>query len=156
MRHGGRVQWLQMNGTVDYSLAKRAAVARLRRGELLRDDLCDAHPELLRAAKHIGQPVADPCPICESGNLREIRYVFGDQLGHLSGRVVYPDDWVDELVRTTDEFRCFTVEACVDCSWNHLVTCVVLGRTVKGRHAHSSRSRTARRATSKRAAPRSV
>jgi hypothetical protein len=123
-----------MAGIVDYSLAKRALVARFRRGELLRHDVCDAHPELLRAAKHIGRRIEEPCPVCEGANLREIRYVFGDDLRHLSGRVVYPDDWIDELIREFKEFRCYTVEACVDCSWNHLVTCSVLGRESTGKH----------------------
>ena len=127
-----------MPGIVDYSLAKRALVSRFRRGELLRNDLCDAHPELLRAARHIGHAVDEPCPVCEGANLREIRYVFGDDLRHLSGRVVYPDDWIDELVRDFDEFRCYTIEVCTDCSWNHLVTCTVLGRTVAGRHGAPS------------------
>ncbi|MGH2688560.1 MAG: DUF5318 family protein, partial [Actinomycetota bacterium] len=127
-----------MSGIVDYSLAKRALVARFRRGELLRNDLCDAHPELLRAARHIGHAVDEPCPVCDGANLREIRYVFGDALRHLSGRVVYPDDWIDELTRDFDEFRCYTIEACTDCSWNHLVTCTVLGRSVAGRRGAPS------------------
>lgn len=136
-----------MPGIVDYSLAKRALVSRFRRGELLRNDLCDAHPELLRAARHIGHAVDEPCPVCEGANLREIRYVFGDDLRHLSGRVVYPDDWIEELVRDFDEFRCYTIEACTDCCWNHLVTCTVLGRTVAGRHGAPSRG--ARRSASR-------
>ena len=130
-----------MPGIVDYSLAKRALVARFRRGEMPRNDLCDAHPELLRAARHIGHAVDEPCPVCEGENLREIRYVFGDDLRHLSGRVVYPDEWIDELVREFDEFRCYTIEACTDCSWNHLVTCTVLGRSVAGRHGSSPGAR---------------
>jgi uncharacterized protein DUF5318 len=143
-----------MPGVVDYSLAKRALLARFRRGELLRDDLCDAHPELLRAARHIGREIEEPCPVCEGTNLREVRYVFGDHLRHLSGRVVYPDDWIDELVRTFDEFRCYTIEACVDCSWNHLVTCSVLGRRFDDRDVPGSR--TARRSPSRPAARRGL
>jgi hypothetical protein len=80
--------------------------------------------------------------------------VFGDDLRHLSGRVVYPDEWIDELVRTFDEFRCYTIEACVDCLWNHLVTCSVLGRRFAGKHA--SRSRGARRSASRPAARRGL
>ena len=39
---------------VDYTLAKRAKLTELRGGRLSRDDVCDAHPELLRAARNVG------------------------------------------------------------------------------------------------------
>ncbi len=40
---------------VDYTLAKRAKLTELRGGRLSRDDVCDAHPELLRAARNVGE-----------------------------------------------------------------------------------------------------
>ena len=39
----------------DYALARRAVLRDLRRGAVTRLDVCDAHPELLRAARHIGR-----------------------------------------------------------------------------------------------------
>lgn len=121
-----------MRGITDYRLAKRAVIADFQRGVLTRLDICDAHPELLRAARNIGRPLARPCPVCEKSTLREVRYVYGEQLKDLSGRVVYPDTWVNELVDDYDEFRCYVVEVCVECSWNHLAACYLLGRSFAG------------------------
>lgn len=95
-------------------------------------EICDAHPELMRAARHIGIALVRPCPVCGQESLRQVRYVFGDDLKQLSGRVVYPEGWVKELVATYDEFRCYAVEVCIDCSWNHLVACFWLGRKFTG------------------------
>ena len=35
-----------------------------RRGTLPRLDVCDAHPELIRAAQFIGTDIDDECPVC--------------------------------------------------------------------------------------------
>ncbi|MGH2813086.1 MAG: DUF5318 family protein [Actinomycetota bacterium] len=112
----------------DYTLARRAVIAQCRRGVLNLLDVCDAHPELLRAGRNIGRSVERECPICSRDTLRVVRYVFGEQLGRLSGRPVYPEDWVDELVQQYEEFRCYAVEVCIDCSWNHLLASYLLGR----------------------------
>jgi len=100
----------------------------LRRGLLGTTDVCDAHPELLRAAKNIGEEATTPCPVCSHDALRFVRYVFGDELRHLSGRVVYPNDWLRELAQTHDAFTCYIVEVCIDCHWNHLIRAYQAGR----------------------------
>lgn len=117
-----------MSGVVDYGLAKRAVLSGFRRGAVARVDICDGHPELMRAAKNVGRLVGEPCPVCHGSNLRQVRYVFGDELGELSGRVVYPEAWITELASSFDEFRCYTIDVCIDCSWNHLAACFLLGR----------------------------
>ena len=43
--------------TVDYSLAKRALINQVRTGLASWTDICDAHPELMRAAQHVGDVV---------------------------------------------------------------------------------------------------
>ena len=121
-----------VRGITDYTLAKRAVIAEFRRGGLTRLDICDAQPELMRAARNIGRSLKRTCPVCTCSTLREVRYVFGDQLKDLSGRVVYPDNWVSELVDSYDEFRCYVVEVCIECSWNHLAACYLLGRSFAG------------------------
>ena len=113
---------------MDYSLARRALIARLRRGAVTTTDVCDAHPELMRAAKNIGAEVPRPCPVCSHDALRWVRYVYGDDLKRDNGRVVYPDEWLGELAAAHDEFVCYVVEVCVDCSWNHLVRSYLEGR----------------------------
>ncbi|HEX2049037.1 MAG TPA: DUF5318 family protein [Actinomycetota bacterium] len=113
---------------VDYTLARRSTLASLRRGGLDTTDVCDAHPELLRAGKHIGEDAAAPCPVCSHESLRWVRYVYGDELKRNNGRVVYPADWLQELATTHDHFTCYVVEVCLDCSWNHLVRAYSAGR----------------------------
>ncbi|HVF13484.1 MAG TPA: DUF5318 family protein, partial [Acidimicrobiales bacterium] len=43
-------------GQIDYRLVRRHTVDEFHRGRLGRRDICDAHPELLRAARNIGRP----------------------------------------------------------------------------------------------------
>jgi hypothetical protein len=121
-----------VRGVTDYTLVKRALLARVHRGVVSRFDVCDAHPELMRAARNIGRELTRRCPICSHHSLRRVRYVFGDELKQLSGRVAYPEDWVNELVDSYDEFRCYVIEVCVDCGWNHLEACYLLGRKFAG------------------------
>jgi len=117
-----------MQGYVDYTLRKRSVLDGFRRGSLDRMDICDAHPELIRVARNIGTRIDRPCPVCRASSLKQVRYVFGAQLKHLSGRAVYPEDWELELSEKFDEFRCYAVEVCTDCSWNHLAACYLMGR----------------------------
>jgi hypothetical protein len=135
--------WMQTSGTsfdptqlpprlagpvVDYRLARRSVLVALRRGTLHSTDVCDAHPELLRAAKNIGHEGTAPCPVCSHESLKFVRYVYGDELKRNNGRVVYPAEWLSELVSNHDHFTCYVVEVCVDCAWNHLVRAYVTGR----------------------------
>jgi Family of unknown function (DUF5318) len=136
-----------MQGYVDYTLRKRSVLDSLRRGSLDRLDVCDAHPELVRVARNIGTEIDRPCPVCSSCSLKQVRYVFGSQLKHLSGRAVYPQDWELELSEQFDEFRCYAVEVCVDCCWNHLAACYLMGRRFgssgNGKKGDGGRSRKA-------------
>lgn len=113
---------------VDYSLARRSTLRELRRGSLGTSEVCDAHPELLRAAKNIGEEVSDVCPVCSHDTVRLVRYVYGDELKANNGRVVYPNEWLAELITKHDQFTCYVVEVCVDCAWNHLVRSYSAGR----------------------------
>jgi len=123
---------------VDYSLARRSTLASLRRGQMTTADLCDAHPELMRAAKNIGTCAPERCPVCSHETLRRVRYVYGDDLKHNNGRVVYPDAWLDELAQEHEQFICYVVEVCVDCAWNHLLRSYLTGtRWARGRGAAS-------------------
>ena len=112
---------------VDYTLAKRAKLTDLRGGRLSRDEVCDAHPDLLRAARNVGEPTCMPCPVCAEPCLVHVTYIFGDALLQDSGRV-WPRDGLAKLHRTVDEFACYVVEVCTSCSWNHLSQRYLLGR----------------------------
>ncbi|HVF52069.1 MAG TPA: DUF5318 family protein [Actinomycetota bacterium] len=113
---------------VDYTLARRSTLSSVRRGLLSTTDVCDAHPELMRAAKNIGEDVGAPCPVCSHDTLRWVRYVYGEELKRNNGRVVYPVEWLTELVRDHDQFTCYVVEVCIDCAWNHLLKSYAAGR----------------------------
>lgn len=115
-------------GIVDYTLAKRALLRDAHRGLLSRLDICDAHPELMRAAKNIGQDTERPCPVCDEYSLRLLAYVYADDLKRNNGRV-----WSIEAAMTLAAQRrngtCYVVEVCTGCAWNYLNEAFV-GRSV--------------------------
>jgi hypothetical protein len=104
---------------VDYTLAKRALLRDFRQGILSRFDLCDAHPELLRAARYVGEPSSRPCPICDRDELRLLAYVYADDLKANNGRV-WELDKALTIAADHRGARCYVVEVCTGCSWNHL------------------------------------
>jgi hypothetical protein len=126
--------------TVDYTLARRSLLSAVRRGTTGTSEVCDAHPELLRAARNIGTADERPCPICSHETLRRVSYVYGEQLKRDNGRVVYPPEWLAELADEHDQFTCYVVEVCVDCAWNHLIRSYMAGRQFGPPPARSSRS----------------
>lgn len=104
----------------DYALARRAVLRDLRRGTRSREDVCDAHPELVRAARNVGELVGRDCPVCGSDELYFVSYVYGDGLKAANGRCLsYPGE-LEKLRAKHDEFDRYVVEVCVDCRWNHL------------------------------------
>lgn len=113
---------------VDYTLARRSVLASVRRGTMGTSDVCDAHPELMRAARNIGVADHRKCPICSHETLRHVSYVYGEELKRNNGRVVYPEEWLAELAAEHDQFTCYVVEVCTDCAWNHLIRSYMAGR----------------------------
>lgn len=109
-----------MRRHVDYSLARRAVLLELRRGRLGRNDVCDAHPELLRAGRNLGEQVDEACPVCGDASLRLVSYVYGDALRQANGRCISGTCELAKLDDAHDEYARFVVEVCVDCGWNHL------------------------------------
>ncbi len=126
------VHSILMRRQIDYRLARRAVLRDWRRGRLRKSDLCDAHPELLRAARNLGEATTHDCPICEKVKLRLVSYVYGDGLKAANGRCVTSENELDRLDRTCDEFACYVVEVCTECSWNHLTRSYLLGRRNAG------------------------
>lgn len=116
-------------GTVDFRLVRRHLIAEYKRGRLSRLDVCDAHPELLRAAEHLGEPAADPCPICDAETLVNVSYVFGSRLPAY-GRCISKKSELVSFARQQGDFACYVVEVCGECRWNHLAKTFRLGRNV--------------------------
>jgi hypothetical protein len=117
--------------TIDYRMAKRATLRQLRSGMVSRIDVCDAHPELIRAARNIGEPTAERCPVCDNTELRLVLYTYGKDLKRHNGWPRRAKE-LRELRGQVNEFVCYVVEVCLDCSWNHLVRSFVTGRRVAG------------------------
>lgn len=113
-------------GVVEYALQRRAVLAGMAAGTVSRHEACDAHPYLLRAARHHGQQTERTCPVCARGRLVDVRYVYGDALGAGAGRVRSPEE-LEGMAREHGAFSVYVVEVCRGCSWNHLVTSYVLG-----------------------------
>jgi hypothetical protein len=106
-------------GVVDYTLVKRALLRDFRSGLLSRLEICDAHPELIRAARYLGEEASRPCPVCRTRELRLLAYVYGDGLRRNNGRAFE----VQEALAIAAEERgrkAYVVEVCTGCSWNHL------------------------------------
>jgi uncharacterized protein DUF5318 len=106
-------------GVVDYTLAKRALLRDFRCGLLSRFEICDAHPELLRAARYLGAEASVPCPVCKGHELRLLAYVFADGLNRDNGRAFELKEGL-ELAARQRGGACYVVEVCTDCYWNHL------------------------------------
>jgi hypothetical protein len=116
-------------GRVEYRLARNAVVGEFKRGRLSRLDVCDAHPELMRAARNIGVPLEEDCPICGEVRLVHVTYVFGAGLP-AQGKCPATAAELGRLTRRAAEVACYVVEVCPDCAWNHLVRMYPAG----GRH----------------------
>jgi hypothetical protein len=104
---------------VEYRLARNAVVRDVRRGRLGTVDVCDAHPELLRAARNVGKPSGEDCPICESAGTVQVTYVFGAGLPP-GGRCPGTATELNRLRRRPEPVLCYDVEVCPDCAWHHL------------------------------------
>lgn len=118
--------WSQRS-VIDYSLQRRAVLATLHNGGAGSiDDLCDADPYTLRAAKQHGELVATPCPVCRKAQLANLSYVFGDELGQYSGRIKTRVE-IEAMAHEHGEFRVYVLEVCRNCGWNHLVESYAVG-----------------------------
>jgi hypothetical protein len=124
---------------IDYSLARRSALAGLLTGSATSADACDAHPYLLRAAKHHGEATDRDCPVCRRAKLTHVTYVYGEQLGQYSGRVKATAE-LEPMAREHGEFRVYVVEVCQGCGWNHLTLSYVLGDGVERRAPRRQRT----------------
>lgn len=115
-------------GVVDHRLSRRHLINEFKRGRLRQDQVCDAHPELIRAARNIGSPASLPCPICADHDLRLVTYVFGPRLP-AHGRCVSTAEELAKLNARPDELTAYVVEACVGCRWHHLLRVLPVGRS---------------------------
>ncbi len=121
----------QPAGRVEYRLARNNVVREFQRGRLSRSDVCDAHPELLRAARNVGALTPEDCPICQESKVVHVSFAFGSRLPP-SGRCLTSGDELAKLSRRMSQSACYVVEVCPECAWNHLARMFVVGGRAKG------------------------
>jgi len=113
-------------GTVDYRLDRRRLLRAVRAGEVDREEVCDAQLELLRVGRDYSTAAPTPCPLCATRKLRHVRFVFGPRLPK-EGRAINSKRELERLSQRTGEYRCYLVEVCMSCRWNHLLSASPLG-----------------------------
>ncbi|MGB3303237.1 DUF5318 family protein [Gordonia sp. (in: high G+C Gram-positive bacteria)] len=111
---------------VNYALARRECLARVRTGSTALSEVCDADPYLLRAAKFHGIPAEEVCPVCRKEQVTRVSWVFGEHLGRVSGSARSAAE-IDTLDASAGEFTVHIVEVCRTCRWNYLVESYVAG-----------------------------
>lgn len=104
---------------IEYGIVRRALLGALAAGSLTRDEICDAHPELVRAATHLGRRSGESCPVCSEAELREVTYVFGARLPS-GGTCPSTRGELLKLERREEPVQCYAVEVCVACHFHHL------------------------------------
>ena len=112
-------------GEIDYRLARQAVLSEFRKGRIARHEVCDAHPELVRAARELGEPTKLTCPVCEEVNVVLVSYVFGPRLP-AHGRCISTKKELAAIARRSGTFSCYVIEVCPACSWNHLARTFIL------------------------------
>ena len=115
-------------GEVDYRLVRKHTLDEFRRGRLGRLDVCDAHPELLRAARNVGEARSEDCPICDEPSLTLVSFAFGARLP-AHGRCITTRKELTQLKRGPQESTCYVVEVCTACAWNQLIRSFKLGNS---------------------------
>ena len=113
-------------GVIDYRLARMSVVSEYRKGRLARHEVCDAHPELKRAARSASEATDMECPICEEDHIVLVTYAFGSRLP-ASGRCITTKGELAKLAKGRSQLAAYVVEVCPSCSWNHLARTFLLG-----------------------------
>lgn len=115
----GESVWSGQERSVEFALARRALLREFHRGRIARAELCDAQPELMRAAINLGEAKGDPCPVCEADSLVSVMYAFGPKLP-AHGRCLSSAKEMAKLVQLSTQTKVYEVEVCLKCRWNHL------------------------------------
>lgn len=108
-------------GRIDYRMRRRAVLRDVREGLTAYDDVQDAHPDLLRAAAHIGTATTEDCPLCGDHFLTHVDYVFGGKNPRTPGGRAVPRDAIPAQADRYGDLQVYVVEVCLGCHWHHLV-----------------------------------
>lgn len=122
----GSIRGAGSPGQIDYRLARQHLINEHRRGRLARHEVCDAHPELVRAAREVGQATSEACPICADDQLVLVSYVFGPGLPSFGRCITTAKELKTFARKKQGEYSCYVVEVCPTCHWNHLARTFLL------------------------------
>ncbi|MBM7368800.1 DUF5318 family protein [Gordonia hydrophobica] len=111
---------------VDFALARRECLSRVRTGQTSVASVCDADTYLVRAAKFHGRATSQVCPICRKEQVTWVSWVFGEHLGRIHGSARSATE-ITALDASAREFTVHVVEVCRTCRWNYLVQSYVAG-----------------------------
>ena len=128
---------------VEYRIVRNRLVRQVEQGKVQRVDVCDAHPELLRAARNVGRPTKEPCPICDGGRLVTVTFVFGAKLP-AGGRCPGTPAELKALCRRPEPVLCYEVEVCPACAWHYLMRKYPAGGDAERRGASTKKAAPAR------------
>ncbi len=112
---------MKISSHIDYRLKRRATLRDYRCGLVSAYDVCDAHPEIGRIARNIGEVTHRDCPVCSKEKLRRVNFVYGRELHENNGRAYPLDQIFNGFKDRYHDFTCYVVEVCVYCHWNHLL-----------------------------------
>ena len=112
-------------GEIDYRLARQSVLSEYKKGRIAQHEICDAHPELARAARELGEPTKLTCPVCEDANVVLVTYVFGPRLPAF-GRCISSRKELQAIAKRSGSFSAYVIEVCPECSWNHLARTFLL------------------------------
>ena len=105
-------------GTIDYRFQRQMILTDLAKGRVSRSELCDAHPELMRAARHGAPGAGETCPVCEDAEVVLVSYVFGPRLP-AGGRCALSAAEIGKYRARSGIYSVYEIEACPACGWNH-------------------------------------
>ena len=127
----------------DYALARRAVLRDFRSGALTRLDVCDAHPELMRAAQNIGVGMRRPVPGLRRVQPapRQVRLRRQAQAGQRPGDLRHRASWRSWAPRATSSPA--TTSRCASTASG--TTCAASRSTAACTRAEPRRLRSARR-----------
>lgn len=111
---------VEFHGSVSHRLARNRTLAKWRAGKIETATLCDADFLLLSAARFHGSETTYSCPVCEAEGVIHVLWIYGDQLGRMSGSARSLTE-IEALTDAGREFTVHTVEVCVECRWNYLL-----------------------------------
>ena len=106
--------------SVEYRLLRDSIAKAVRLGKVAQEDVCDAHPELVRAATNLGRKTGDLCPVCGQRETFEVTYVFGAKLPP-GGTCPSTKAELNKLLRREEPVQAYSVEVCTDCRFHHLL-----------------------------------